>query len=149
MLAHPGDGPRDVDPGRVPHGAVVVGDGHDDRPRPLERLRDARAHPSEALDRNLGAVQIDPALARGRNSRPECAAAGRLATPGRPAHLERLASDDGGDGVAEVHGEGVHHPGHRLRPRVHVRTRDVLVGADHRLDLGRVAAGQALALVRG
>ena len=46
-----------------------------------------------------------------------------------------------------MHRVGVHDPGHHLGVGVDVRGRDVALGADQDLDLGREASGQALELL--
>ena len=74
------------------------------------------------------------------------AAAGRFAPPQRAAHLDRLAGDHRGRGVADVHAVGVHHPRHDLVVGVDVRRGHVLVGTDGVDDLGDIAAGQRLEL---
>ena len=74
------------------------------------------------------------------------AAARRLATAERAAHLDRLAGDDGRDRVAHVHGVGVHHPRHDALVRVHVRRRNVGVGTERVDDAGGVAARESLEL---
>ena len=75
------------------------------------------------------------------------AARRRLVAALGAAQADRLAGDDARDGVAGVHGVGVHHPGHDLGVGVDVRRRDVLLGADEDLDLGEEPAGQALELL--
>ena len=72
------------------------------------------------------------------------AAAGGLQASARAAHVDWLAGDDGGDGLAHVHGVGVHHPGHGLLVGAHVGCGNVLFRADELHQLGGVAAGHAL-----
>jgi hypothetical protein len=76
------------------------------------------------------------------------AASGGLAPPRRPADDDRLARDDAGHALALGHRVGVHHPRHRLLVGPHVRRGNVEVGADHQDDLGGVAAGEVLALLK-
>ena len=54
-----------------------------------------------------------------------------------------------GHGVAALHRVRVHHPGHRLLVRGHVRRRDVLLGPDERQELRREPPRQPLELVDG
>ena len=75
-----------------------------------------------------------------------CPVASRAAD--RPADGDRLAGDDARHGVAAVHRDGVHDPGHRLGVGTDIGRRDVGVGADDALELGREAAGQGLELLR-
>ena len=70
------------------------------------------------------------------------AAAGRFAPARGAANLERLAGDDRGCGVADVHRIGVHHPRHDLRVSVDVRRRHVFLRADRVDDFGDVAPRQ-------
>ena len=72
------------------------------------------------------------------------AASGGFTASARAADLDRLAGDDGGDGLAHVHGVGVHHPGHGLLVGVDVRGGHVLFRADDLDQLGGEAAGHAL-----
>ena len=62
------------------------------------------------------------------------------------ADRDRLPGDDLGHRVAPLHRVRIHHPGHRLVVRRHVRSRDVLLRPDERQQLGREAAGQPLEL---
>ena len=72
------------------------------------------------------------------------AAAGGLNAAARAADVERLAGDHAGDGLAHVHGVGVHDPGHGLLVGVHVGRGNVLLRSDEVDDLRGVAAGHAL-----
>ena len=74
------------------------------------------------------------------------AAPSRLAPPERSAQIHRLAGDDRGLGVADVHAVGVHHPRHDLLVGVDVGRRHVLLGADGIDDLGDVAPRERLEL---
>ena len=59
---------------------------------------------------------------------------------------DRLAGHDLRDRVAALHRVRVHHPGHRLLVRGHVRSRNVLFRADDRQQLRRETARHALEL---
>ena len=74
------------------------------------------------------------------------AAAGRLAPPQRAAHLDRLAGDHRGHGMALVHGVGVHDPRHHPLVGIHVGGRYVGIGAQRLDDAGGVPAGHPLQL---
>ena len=74
------------------------------------------------------------------------AEAGGILTADGAADVDRLAGDDGGDGVAFVHGVGVHDPGHDLGVGADIGGRNIPIGADEEADLGRVSPGQALKL---
>ena len=60
-----------------------------------------------------------------------------------------FAGDDGGHGLAHVHGVGVHDPGHGLLVGAHVGGGDVFFGADKLDEFGGVAAGHAFELALG
>ena len=70
----------------------------------------------------------------------------RLASPERSAHLDRLAGDDGGRCVADVHAVGVHDPRHHLIVGVDVGRGYVLFGSDGVDDLGDVSSRERLEL---
>ena len=74
------------------------------------------------------------------------AASGRLTPTLGSSQRDGLAGDDGRFGAADVHGIGVHHPGHDLFVRVDVRCGNVLVGSDRVDDFGDVPAGERLEL---
>ena len=74
------------------------------------------------------------------------AGAGRLVAEHGAADRDRLAGHDLGHRVAALHRVGVHHPGHRLLVRRHVRRGDVLLRPDERQELGREAPREALEL---
>ena len=73
----------------------------------------------------------------------------RFVSEDRTADRDRLAGHDLGRRVPDLHRVGVHHPGHRLLVRGHVRRRDVLLRPDRRAQLLRVAPGQPLELTHG
>ena len=141
---------RDVEPLRVEHAAFPVDDADDDRAGfPHEELRRDRSDVPESLHRHRRALDVEADVLRRFPRRDHHAAAGRLAPPERAAELHRLAGDDRGRRVADVHGIGVHHPRHDLRVGVDVGRRDVLFGADCIDDLGDVAACQRFDLALG
>ena len=71
------------------------------------------------------------------------AGARRLVPEQRAADRDRLAGHDLGHGVALLHRVGVHHPGHRLLVRGHVRRGDVELRADERREVGGEPARHA------
>ena len=95
---------------------------------------------AEALDdaAQLGEVPAEP-RARALDHHHD-AGARRLVPEDRAADRDRLAGHDLRHGVALLHRVGVHHPGHRLLVRRHVRRRDVELRADERRELGGEAA---------
>jgi len=64
----------------------------------------------------------------------------RLVAEDGAADRDRLAGHDLRHRIAALHRIGVHHPGHRLLVRRHVRRRNVLLRADEAQQLGREAA---------
>ncbi len=77
------------------------------------------------------------------------APAGGFAAAFGTADGHRFAGDDGGNGIADVGGVGVHHPGHDVFVGSHVGGHDVDVGADERNHFLHVAAGEAFHFAGG
>ena len=69
------------------------------------------------------------------------AAACGLVAAARAADVDGLAGDDSSDGLAHVHGVGVHDPGHGLLVGAHVGGGNVFFRADEFDQLGGVTAG--------
>ena len=69
------------------------------------------------------------------------AASGGFAPAQRAAEADGFAGDDARNGMADMHGIGVHHPRHRLFVRAHVRSHDVHLRADERNHFLRVTGG--------
>ena len=137
---------RDVEPGRVVDAARDVRDGDDGRAAVDELLGGDPADVAESLhDAALLGQFPAEALAGARDDhhdpRPR-----RLVPEDGAADRDRLARHDLRDRVAALHRVGVHHPGHRLLVRRHVRRRDVLLRADEREQLRGEAAREALEL---
>ena len=138
----------DVEPVGVVDAAGDVGDGDHGRAPVGELVRGDAADVAEALDDAalLGEVPAEPLAGAGRHHHD--AGARRLLAEDRAADRDRLAGDDLRHGVADLHRVGVHHPGHRLLVRRHVRGGDVLLRADDRQQLGGEAAGEPFELAR-
>ena len=103
---------------------------------------------AESLDRDGQPLAGSRPSRRQASKGHDCAAAagGRVAALAA-AHAERLPRDHRGHGVAGLHRDRVHDPGHDLWRGVDVGGRDVPVGSDQHRDLARVAPRQALQLV--
>ena len=114
-----------------------VGDRDDAGARCVEQPGRRLADVAEALDRDARTRQLEAQPACGVLDRVDDALAGRVGSADRAADRDRLAGDDAGDGVAAVHRDGVHDPGHRLGVGPDVGRRDVRVGPDDALELGR------------
>ena len=71
------------------------------------------------------------------------AASGGFAASSRAADVHRLAGDDGGDGLAHVHGIGVHDPGHGLLVGIHVGRGNIFFRPDEFDEFRGVAARHA------
>ena len=116
------------------------------RARLGEQVGRDRADVAETLNGDRGPFEVETEVLRRFARHDHHAAAGRLAASERPAHLDRLAGDDGRRGVADVHAVGVHDPRHDLVVGVDVGRRDVLLRTDRIDDLGDVAPRQRLEL---
>ena len=136
-----------IDAGRRRDRTVHIGhadeddaDGHREAGRP-------RPDVAEALDDDArirrAHAEVQDRLAQRRD---DAAARGRLA-PGRAPEGDRLAGDDRRVVAGEL-AVLVHHPGHDLGVRVHVRGRDVAVGADELADAIDELARDVLQLVQ-
>jgi len=102
-----------------------------------------RADVAETLDgyANLRRIVVPQATQRLVHA-DHHAAPGGLGAALAATNVDRLAGDDGRDGIADGHAVGVHDPGHRLGVGAHVRGGDVAVRADEQRYLAGVAAGQ-------
>ena len=138
----------DVEAVRVVDAAGDVGDGDHRGAAVDELVRSDPADVAEALDDAalLGEVPAEPLAGAGGDHHD--AGARRLVPEDRAADRDRLARHDLRHRVADLHRVGVHHPGHRLLVRRHVRRRDVLLRPDDRQQLGGEAARQALELAQ-
>jgi hypothetical protein len=101
--------------------------------------RDA-ADVAEALDDAAQVGEAEAESLAGALDDHHDAGAGRLAAEEGPSDRHRLARDDLRHRIPLLDRVGVHHPGHRLLVRRHVRRRDVLLGPDERGQVGREPA---------
>src|SRR5215469_5237449 len=85
---------------------------------------------AESLNDHSGAVTVDIELAASFVADDHHAAAGGFAASAGAANVDGLSGYHGGDGLAHVHGVGVHHPGHDLFIGVDVGGGNVFLGAD-------------------
>src|SRR6202789_3324537 len=139
----------DVDAVGVEECAIVLADADDLVALVPEELGGVGAYVAEALDDDRGFGGDHVEVFEGLVGDDGDAAAGGLATASRAAERDGLAGDDGGDGLAHVHGVAVHDPGHGLLVGVHVGRGDVFFRADELDERGSVAAGHALELALG
>ena len=123
--------------------ALPVGDRDDLGAHLRQQIRRDRTDVAEALDRDRGAFHVDPEVlgrfARRTIMTPRPVASRR---PSEPPISTGLPVTTAVDGVADVHGVGVHEPRHDLLVGVHVGRRHVLVGSDRVDDFRRVAPGE-------
>ena len=133
---------RDVEPGRVVDAAGDVGDGDHRRPALVELGRGDPADVAEALDDAAKPRELPAETAAGTLDHHHDPGSRRLVPEDGAADRDRLAGHDLGHDVADLRRVGVHHPGHRLLVRRHVRRRDVLLRADERGEVGGEAPGQ-------
>ena len=137
-----------VDTLRVHDRACRIREPDDHGPELSHQLRREATGVSESLHDDACALEVHAQVLRRLDDRVHRATCRRLVAAFASTDRERLAGHHGKRRVAVVHGVRVHDPGHRLRVRVHIGRRDVAVGADQELDLGRVAAGKRLELLR-
>ena len=103
---------------------------------------------AEALNNGGRTQRCDAAAFGGAHGQMDGAAASGLTPADGAARGDGLAGDDLGDGLALVHGVGVHEPGHHLLVRAHVGGHHVDLGPDEGDHLLHVAAGQRLELTQ-
>ena len=118
--------------------------GHHLRPLAVEKIGRYAADIAHALHGHGNALQRAAELFHQHAGAEHHAAARGLAAAQRAAHLDGLARDHAGHGVALLHGIGVHDPAHDLRRGVHVRGGDVALRADDGHNHGHKAAREAL-----
>ena len=137
----------DVETARVVDAAGDVRDRDHGRALGVELGGRDSAHVAETLDDAALLVEAPAELLAGPLDHHHDARSRRLVPEERAPQRDRLAGDDLRHGVADLHRVGVHHPGHRLLVRGHVGSRDVLLRADDRQQLGGEAPRDLLELV--
>ena len=118
-------------------------------PSVVELVRGDPADVAESLDDAALLGELPAELGAGPHDDHHDADAGRLVSKDGAADRDRLPGDDLGHGVAPLHRVRVHHPGHRLLVRGHVRCGDVLLRPDDRQEIGGEATRQPLDLGQG
>jgi len=136
-----------VEPVGIVQAAADVARGDDVRAPPCEQSGRPGSDVSEALDRHGRVVDrlvqmFEQLLGDDRNAPPR-----GLHSAGRPADLDGFPGDDLRDGIALVDRVRVHHPGHYLWIRIHVRRGDIDLGPDHPPDPLGVPAGESFEFV--
>ena len=140
---------RDVEPAFVVDAAGDVGDRDHARAAVVQlRAPRSRRRCRSPGRRSAGSASCQPSRSQARSIDHHDAGARRLVAEERAAERDRLAGDDLRHRVADLHRVRVHHPGHRLLVRGHVRSGDVLLRADDRQELRGEAARERLQLVR-
>ncbi len=148
VLRLPGTDGLDVQALRPVDAALRIGDGHDPGAYVREQGGRRGTGVAEALDGHRGALDVQAKVARRLGDGDHTATAGGLGAAFRTTQADGLAGDHARHGVADMHGVGVHDPGHRLGVGVDIRRGDVLLGPDEHADLGRVAPRQPLQLTQ-
>jgi len=134
----------DVDAIGVVESAVVLRNADDGVALFVKELGGVGADVAEALDDDSGPVDGHAEVLDGFVTDYGDAAAGGFFASARAAEVDGLAGDDGVNGLAHVHGVGVHDPGHSLLVGVHVGGGHVFFGADELDEFGGIAASHAL-----
>ena len=135
----------DVEPVLAVDAAADIRDRDHAAAELADESREPRPDVSESLDGDGGIREVDAEILRRLLEAEDAAAARRGFASERPAELDRLSGHDCRR-VAVSRRVGVHHPGHRLRIRIHVGRGDVAVRPEDVADLLREAPGQALLL---
>ena len=136
----------DTKPVRVQYAAVDVCNADDLIAGLVHQPRRLRAHVSASLDDDARGLPVAPETFEGLVADDHAPAPGRLAAAARASEVERLSRHARRHRVPDVHGVGVHDPGHRLLVGVHVRGGDVALRADVVEDFRRVPSRDPLQL---
>jgi len=139
----------DVDAVLVVEAAVVLGDADDGVALFGEEFGGIGAYVAEALNDDAAAFDGHAEMLHGFVADNRDTAAGSFFASAGAAEIDGLAGDDGIDGLAHVHGVGVHDPCHGLLVCAHVGCGDVFFRADEFDEFGGVAASHALELALG
>ena len=139
----------DVDAIGVVESAIELADADDFVAPVPEDFCSVGADVAEALDDDRGFGGDHVEVLDGLTGDDGDAAASGFATTARAAERDGLAGDDGGNGLADVHGVGVHDPGHGLLVGVDVGSGDVFFGADELDESCGVATGHAFEFTLG
>src|SRR4029077_1712472 len=144
LAVDPFDEFGDVETSFVIKSAVNIRDADDFIARLVHQVGSLRADVTKTLDNDARAVTLHAEFLNCLVAADHKAAAGRFGAALGATEFKWLACDDSGGGLAEVHGVGVHHPGHRLRVGANVGRRNVALGTKPFAQLGCVAASDAL-----
>ncbi len=106
----------------------------------MHELRGKRADIPESLNHHAATLFIHAELSQSFVAANYDAATSGLASPGRTPEFDGLAGDYGRGGFADVHGIGVHDPGHSLLTAADVRCGNVAFGAEPIGKFGSVAS---------
>ena len=139
---------RNVETGLGVNASRDVGNRDDAGAALVQLRRGDAADVAEALDDAGATGELVAEPPRGLLGDHHDPGAGRLATEDGATDRDRLAGDHLGHRVAPLHRVRVHHPGHGLLVRGHVRRRDVGVRADLADQLRREAARELFELAQ-
>src|SRR5208337_1848979 len=129
--------------------AADIGEANDLVAGPLHQFRSKRAHVAESLNDDAGAFFFHAELGHGFIDADHDAAAGGFPAAARTAQFDGLTGNDGGGGLADVHGVGVHDPSHGLLVGADVGSGNVALRAKPVGKFGGVTAGKALGFAAG
>src|SRR5208337_1705158 len=135
-----------VDAVFVVQAAAHFGDANNFVSALIHEMSGVGADITKALHDDAAAFARQAELLDGLVADHHHAAAGGFTASAGATDVDGLAGHDGGDGLAHVHGIGVHHPGHDLFVGVDVGGGNVFFGADEFDQFRGVAAGHALDL---
>ena len=126
----------------VVHGAAVVLYGNNLCTVFGERSCRRRAHVSETLYRDARAFERERKLLRDGARNDNYAATGGVGTSETTAKRYGLSGNNSRSGPALIHRVGVHHPGHHLLVRIHVRRGNVAIRSEQDIYLAGVTPRQ-------
>ena len=105
---------RNIEAIFVVESAVDIGHADDFVTRRMHQESRLRAHVPESLNDYAAGLALHPQLVDRAVAADHQSAAGGFPAPLRAAQLERFSGDNCRGRLPDVHGIGVHHPGHNL-----------------------------------
>src|SRR5579859_527762 len=133
---------RRIKPGLVINAAARIADSYDLAPFFMEEAGGNRTGITIPLNAHARAFERHTDMFRRLAGHKQDACSGGIVTAFAAADRKRLARDDRRDGVALVHGIGIHDPGHHLRVGVDIRRGNIAVRANDDRNFGSIAAGE-------
>src|ERR1700730_17892328 len=139
----------DVDAMVVEQTTSACGNANDLVPSPMHEAGGIRAHIAKTLNDHSGLLWTHAVSLQGLATDDHQSTSRGFSASMGAAQFERFPGDHGRDRMADMHGVGIHDPGHDLLVRVDVRTEDIFFWTQHLHQVRRVASGEPLEFTLG